>query len=93
MSLTGRKRYSLVYVLSDTPFHLIEKEAYWYANNNGMELDDVIEEFIAKMTYPDIEDKYKIKVYEFDYDQSVIDELEKRVKACREYIKEKIKGL
>ena len=93
MNLTGRKKYKLVYVLSDTPMHLIEREAYWYANNNGMEQDDVMEEFIAKMTYPDIPDKHKIKVYEFDYDQKVIDELESRVKLCRKYIKEKVKDL
>jgi len=93
MSLTGRKKASLVYVLSDTPFHLIQKEAYYYANDNGLELDDVIEEFTAKMTYPDVDDKYKIKVYDFEYNEDFIKDLHMRVKLCREYIAGQLKKL
>jgi hypothetical protein len=93
MALTGLKHYSLVYVLSDTPMHLIMREASFYANNNGMEVDDVMEEFIAKMTYPDIPDKYKLKKYDFEYSQEVVDNIEKRVKLCRDYIETRIIGL
>ena len=73
----------------DTPDHLIEKEAYYWCINNGYaELSEkVYDDFVEKMTYSDIEDKYKIKVFEFDRNQSDIDAIKKRVEMCRDYIK------
>ena len=93
MSLTNRKKASLVYALTDTPFHLIHKEAYFYARDNGLEVDDVIEEFTAKMTYGDIDDKYKIKVYNFEYNEDFIKDLHQRVELCRVYIAEQLKKI
>lgn len=95
MSLTGLRRYKVVYVLSDTPMYLIEREAFYYCKENGYDgLDpDVLGEFVAKMTYPDIEDKFKIKVFNVEYDQKVVDEIHGRVIACRKYIEEKTKDL
>ena len=90
MHLTEIKRYKLIYVLSDTPSHLIEKEAYWWGKNNGYdELDeDVYNQFVKKMTYPDIDDMYKIKVFDIDYDESTVNKLIERVKECRDIIKD-----
>ncbi len=89
MHLTGVKKYKLIYVLSDTPIHLIEKEAYWWCKNNGYdELDeDVYNQFVAKMTYPDIADSLKYKVFDIDYSEEDIIKLIDRVKACRVVIK------
>ena len=39
------------------------------------------------MTYPDIDDKHKIKVFDIEYNEEAIKEIEKRVKMCRTYIK------
>ena len=88
MFLWGKKKYKLIYVLSDTPMELIEKEAYYWGRDHGYrEVDeDILQEFFEKMTYQDVPDELKIKIFEFDYDQSYIDELETRVKMCREYI-------
>ena len=88
MELTGRKAYKLVYVLSDTPIHLIQKEAYYYAKNNGYEdLDeDIYNEFEAKMTYPNIDDKLKIKVFDIQHNKADIEMIEQQVIKCRNYI-------
>ena len=95
MSLTTRRAYKLIYVLSDTPDHLIVKEALWYCRNNGYEelQEDVLKDFHSKMTYGDVDDKYKIKVFDIEYDPKAVQDINWRVKACRKYIVEKIKEL
>jgi len=88
MELVGVDNYKVVYVLSDTPLHLIEKEAYWYCKNNGYdELDlDILDEFIAKMTYSDIPNNLKIKVFDIKRNQDDIDLIKSRVEECKEVI-------
>jgi len=95
MHLTGRKHYKLIYVLSDTPEHLIAREAYWYAKNNGYEevSTEIFNEFMDKMTYSDIPDKYKLKKFEFDYEPEAIEKIESQVIKCRNYINSKIANL
>ena len=90
MALTGKEKYKLIYVLSDTPQNLIEREAYWYCKNNGYDDldDDVLADFTKKMTYDGIDDSLKIKVFEFEYDQAFINKLAERVDECREIIKQ-----
>jgi hypothetical protein len=92
MHLTGIKKALLIYVLSDTPIHLIEREAYYWCINNGYEeLDiDIHKEFIKKMTYQDISNEDKIKIFKIDYDENYIIRKQKAVKACRVYINELI---
>jgi len=61
MHLLGLKKAKLVYVLSDTPAHIIEKEAKFYAYNNGYDVIDgiaepeVLKKFIDKITYTNID--------------------------------------
>lgn len=97
MDLASRSRYKLAYVLSDTPEHLIKSEASYYLRKNGYGMlednPEVLEEFTKRMTYSDIDDKYKIKVFEFEYDRNYIEDLHYRVGLCRKYIKEKTKDL
>jgi hypothetical protein len=92
MNLTGKRKSLLVYILSDTPINIIEREAYFWCRDNGYEeLDiEVHKEFIRKMTYNDIPNEDKIKVFEVEYDEAYIKEKELGVKLCREYIKELI---
>jgi hypothetical protein len=92
MHLTGRKKALLIYILSDTPIHLIEREAYFWCINNGYEeLDiDIHREFLEKMTYNDISNEDKIKIFEVDYNPEYIAQKEKAVKLCRIHIKELI---
>jgi len=88
MELVGVENYKVVYVLSDTPQHLIEKEAYWYCKNNGYdELDlDILDEFTAKMTYSDIPDNMKYKVFDIKKNDDDIKLIKDRVNECREVI-------
>jgi hypothetical protein len=89
MALTGKQGAKLIYVLSDTPINLIEKEAYWWCKNNGYdELDmDIFDQFKARMTYPDIPAERKIKVFDIARDESKIEAIKARVQEAREYIK------
>lgn len=88
MALTGRSKYKLIYVLSDTPSNLIEKEAYYWCKDNGFEdLDiNIYNEFREKMTYPDIPAELKIKVFEFERDEEAIKQVRERVEEIRKYI-------
>jgi hypothetical protein len=90
MHLWDKSKYKLIYILSDTPMYLIEKDAYYWCKNNGYEEleSSILDKFIQKMTYPDIENKFKIKVFEFERDEKYIEDIITRVKLCREYIEE-----
>lgn len=88
MRLCNTKRFKLVYVLSDTPVHLIRKEAYWYAKDNGYEdlTEDLYREFEKRMTYSDVSMDLKIKSYDIELNMSDIELIEKQVIKCRNYI-------
>ena len=90
MELTGRKHFKLAYVLSDTPEHFIVREVRNYVYQNGIEeIDtDIYDSFVAKMTYPDVSDKLKLKVYDIEYCEMTIEAVKQRVEQCREYISE-----
>jgi len=88
MDLTGKNEYKLIYVLSDTPEHLINREAYYFAKNNGFdEIDeDIYSEIKKYMTYSDVPDNLKIKIFEFKKDEDYIKSVYEQVKKCRKYI-------
>jgi len=88
MFLTGRKSAKLIYTLLDTPEHLIKKEAYWYCKNNGYEelTDEIYNEFVKKMTYPDIPEKFKYKCFDIERNDSDIELIKERVIECRKFI-------
>lgn len=88
MALTGKTKYKVIYTLTNTPVNLITKEAYFWCKNNGFdELDeDVYNSFLKKMTYDDLPDEKRIKIFEFDRNDKDIILIEERVKECREYL-------
>lgn len=88
MNLTGKSKYLLIYVLSDTPLHLIEKEAYYFSKDQGYgDLEqDMLDKFIKKMTYPDIDDALKLKVFEIDRNEEHISQIKERSEMCLLYI-------
>lgn len=90
MELTGTTKAKLIYALTDTPLHLIEKEAYFYAKNNGydtLEIEsEIYEKFAKQMTYPDIPNRYRIKVYDIAYDAAKVSQIYSRVAECRKHI-------
>lgn len=93
MALTDRTVAKVIYVLSDTPANLIEKEAHFKAKDNGMDYADVLEELTAKMTYSDIANKFKLKIFEVQRNDETIKAIEERVIQCREYIETLLKSL
>ena len=95
MNLTTRKRAKLLYILSDTPEHLIEREARRWCYNNGYdELNmDIYEKYMGEMTYPDVEDALKIKSFDVPRSDDYIAAIKDRVMECREYIAYKLKSL
>jgi hypothetical protein len=93
MCLTGRRKARLIYLLTDTPDHLIEKEATYRSFEYGYDaLDyDIEQECIKELTYPDIPNERKYKIFKFDYDQDAVKKIEERVLMCRKYIEMKVK--
>lgn len=91
MDLTGKRKAKLIYILSDTPEHLIEREAFYKVRELGLpDLDEeMFEEFKAKMTYTNTPDHLKFKVFDFDYDENRIKEIKERVNLCRYIIETK----
>ena len=93
MALTNKSKFKLVYVLSDTPDNLIERECYSYCNKNGIEYDvDVFNEFAKKMTYSDIKNEMKIKIFEIERNDADIQAIFEKVNECRVFTKELIKN-
>jgi len=88
MDLVGRDSYKLIYTLMDTPINIIESEARKYCFTNGYDMDDmdVYMDFEKRMTYSDIDAKDRIRVFEFERDNKVIDSIKLRVDECREYL-------
>lgn len=91
MHLTGHKKAKLIYTLIDTPKDLIESE-FWkqhksYPSNFNGDIHSAFPEFEKDYLYNDIKEKYKIKIYEIDYDETIIESIKERVEACKEYIK------
>lgn len=84
MALTGKDKAKLIYTLMDTPDELIESEYNKAIKFNSY--DKSFDEFRAKFTYDNVEDKYRVKVYEFERDDEAISKIEARVVDCREYI-------
>ena len=93
MSLTGLTKAKLIYTLMDTPKHLIEKEARFESYRQGFEELEmsVYERFEKNLTYPNIDPKLKIKVFDIDRNDSDIQKIKDRVIECREYISELLK--
>ena len=79
MALTGLSHYKLIYTLLDTPDSLIERE-FKYAS----ELD--YDTFAKDYRYSEIDEAYRIRIFEIERDDDVIDAINGRVIECREYI-------
>jgi len=89
LKLTNQENYKLIYTLTDTPENLIESEIKKYCWQNGISIEDAnYKEWHDKMTYSDIPNELKIKVFDIKRDEEKINRIEERVKECRIYINE-----
>ena len=86
LHLTGKSAAKLIYVLSDTPLHLIEKECYWHCQRNGLDFEDELPLWVAKMTYSDVLPDDKIRIFDIQRNDEDIQRIIERVKLCREFI-------
>jgi len=90
MHLSGLKKAKLIYTLMDTPEDLIEKEYHKLNYDSDTFCLDGSSDwgvFKEKYIFSNLEDKYRIKIFEISYDEEVIENIIDRVKACREYLK------
>ena len=88
MSLTGKEKAKLIYILSDTPAYLIEKEAYYKSKAEGFEdlNQDIYEQLVNNLTYPEVDNKLKIKTFEIERNDEDIERINSKVKDCRKFI-------
>lgn len=85
MSLMGLKKSCLCYVLTDTPEEIIQRELksiLWKVQED--DVDGKMEENLRKLlTYSDIPDKDRIKLFPIDYDPEMIDKLHAKIELAR----------
>lgn len=87
MALTGLSKSKLIYCLMDTPDDIIEKEAYYYCENNGVDYDmDFLEQFKKQYIYSHLPIHLRIKSFDIMRDDAVIEQIKQRVKECNEYL-------
>jgi hypothetical protein len=71
----------------DTPDDIIEKEAYYYCENNGVDYDmDFLEQFKKQYIYSHLPIHLRIKSFDIMRDDAVIEQIKQRVKECNEYL-------
>ena len=85
MHLTGHKKSQLIYVLGDTPEHIIESEVRKLMYNGTSE-DEAYDEVESYFDYSEIPMSLRIKAFDIDYDEAVINKIIERVKECRNIV-------
>lgn len=87
MELTGKTRALLCYCLVNTPADMVEDEvrrAHW--NSNLLEESiDLRDEVQKRHNFDHIPDNRRVKVFEVEKDENVIEAIKERVELCREY--------
>lgn len=90
MWLTGKKKALLAYVLTDTPEQLIQNEtyrqSYYKGGDTSEEYNEWLEKYLKLATYGDLQNSEKIKVFEYEYNPVMIDNLERKILSAREYL-------
>jgi len=71
----------------------LEARSYCYNNGYGDLDDTILNKYIQRMTYKDIDKKYKIKVFDIDRSDDDIQAIHERVKQCNDYINQRTKDL
>lgn len=92
MALTGATKAKLVYCLMDAPEEIVISEAKKACFGAGMDwLDvDILEAVRADMTYSHLPIDLRLKVFDIDRDELVIDKIKERVEVCRDYLNFKL---
>ena len=91
MDLYGVKKHTVAYVLCNTPADIVEQQIR--RESYGLDTEQknkVFDRVAAYHSYDRIDLSKRIKCFEFDYDDSVIQRIVSRVELCRKYIEELI---
>lgn len=90
MKLYDRPKAAVNYCLIDAPESIIDNEAFIASRKAGFgEVDmELYDEVRARLTYDGIPVSQRIKRFEFDRDDTVIEQIEQQVILCRNYISE-----
>lgn len=91
MELYGRKYGAVVFLLSDMPDELIEKELR-YKLKEGFSLEDY-ENARLFYIYSDLPMNLRVKRFDFIHDAEIIEKIKQRVELCREYIQTLIEAI
>ena len=89
MHMTGLKKAKLIYILSNTPDEIVEKEIFFAINNKGLsqiQVEDIQKRITDYHNYDNIDLKNRVKIYEIDYDPKIIVKIKSQVIKCRNYI-------
>lgn len=88
MNLTGLRKASLCYCLENGSYEQINRLSWEISNKLKKEEVDIEdwEEAEKQLSYDHLDDKLRIKVFEFDYDESFIEKATQRVIDAREYL-------
>lgn len=92
MDLTGLKKASLVYCLENGTEEMIQSLSWRLAKEEGAE-EPTIEHWDkaeAELNYDHLSDEMRIKVFSFERDEELIENMRQAVLDCRKYIKEEL---
>lgn len=89
MELTGLRKASVVYCLENGTDEDINRLSWTFAKENKHEEPDIDDWEAAEkeLNYDHLPEHMRIKVFEFEYDAELIEELKTRVILARKYIK------
>ena len=87
LELVGKTEALLCYCLVNTPEEMVEDEvrrAHWNANllEESIDLRDEVQK---RHNFDHIPDNRRVKVFEVEKDEQVINDIKERVELCREY--------
>lgn len=92
MNLTGLRKAALCYCLENGSLEQVERLSWQLAKEREKDEPDIEEWDDAQkaLSYDHLPDHLRIKVYEFDYDEPLIEKLKSRVIEAREYIENEL---
>lgn len=96
MCLLEKEAYELVYVLLDAPEELVQREAkskFWELYKQTEIPTEFYEQVKQEMTYSDLPAEYRVKKFNFTYNEDFMLSVVARVKMCRSYITDRLEYL
>lgn len=89
MTLWGKPKHDLMYTLNNAPEHMIVQEKskrMWKIPNDPEAIAEMEAEVEKDMTFDDIPEKKRIKVFSFDYNEEDMKRVYARIIEAREYL-------